>query len=166
MPVITAPRLSVSHRERKALKRMADSTSLPHRTVVQASALVLAADGVANGEIARQCSTPYTVRRWRRKFEEGGLDAVGSIAAGRGRKPTISHETIDAIVHDTLVVGLYLNPPERAVVFSFEAIDVWVSHWNHDPKPFMWAKTATEIVTKVRGGRAALTHQTKSATDH
>ncbi len=101
--MITAPRLNVSYGERKALKRMAHSTSFPHRTVVQASALVLAADGVANEEIARQCSTtPDTVRRWRRKYEQGGLDAVGSIAAGRGRKPTISQETIDAIVHDTL----------------------------------------------------------------
>ncbi len=370
MPVITAPRLNASHGEREALKRMAHSTSLPHRTVMQASALVLAADGVANEEIARQCSTtPDTVRRWRRKYEQGGLDAVGSIAAGRGRKPMISQETIDAIVHDTLhtvpddessgwstrtmgerhgvgkdtvarvwrarklrpwrvetfklsndrgfeakrvdVVGLYLNPPERAVVFSLdektqvqapdrtqpslplrqgramtmthdhkrngttdlfaalnvgtgevfhqtrkkhkgedvvsffkwidlhtprdleihvvldnlsahkpaeikdwlgkpaqerwhlhftptssawlnlvegwfaqlankrlkhgvftsvdeltEAVDVWVSHWNDDPKPFVWTKTAKEIVTRVERGRAAPTHQTKSAPDH
>ena len=349
---------------------MACSTSLPHRVVVQASALVLAADGVANEAIARACGTsPDTVRRWRRKFEQGGLEAVGSIAPGRGAKPSIPQETIDAIVHDTLhtipddestswstrtmgdrhgvgkdtvariwrarklrpwrvetfklsndpdfeaklvdVVGLYLNPPERAVVFSFdektqvqaldrtqpslpltkgrgrtmthdykrngttdlfaalnvgtgevlhqtrkthtskdvlaffkwidlhtprdldihvvldnlsahksaevtawlakpaqkrwhlhftptssswlnlvegwftqltnkrlkhgvftsvaeltEAIDTWVSHWNDDPKPFIWTKTANEIVTKVKRGRAALTHQTKPATHH
>lgn len=370
MPVITAPRLNVSQRERKALKRMSLSTSLPHRTVVQASALVLAADGVANEEIARRCSTtPDTVRRWRQKYEQGGIDAVGSIAAGRGRKPTISQDTIDAIVSDTLhtvpddgstawstrtmgerhgvgkdtvariwrarklrpwrvdtfklsndpdfeaklvdVVGLYLNPPERAVVFSFDektqvqaldrtqpslpikkgraktmthdykrngttdlfaalnvgtgevlhqtrkahtgadvvsffkwidlhtprdleihvvldnlsahksaevkqwlakprqkrwhlhftptssswlnlvegwfaqltnkrlkhgvftsvaeltdAIDVWVSHWNDDPKPFVWAKTADKIITNVKRGRAKLDHLTKSATHH
>jgi len=47
-----------------------------------------------------------------------------------------------------------------------EAIDVWVSHWNNDPKPFIWTKTAKDIVAKVKRGRAALTHQTKSATDH
>lgn len=47
-----------------------------------------------------------------------------------------------------------------------EAIDVWVSHWNDDPKPFIWTKTAKEIVAKVKRGRAALTHQTKSATHH
>jgi len=29
-----------------------------------------------------------------------------------------------------------------------------------------WIKTAKDIVAKVRRGRAALTHQTKSATDH
>jgi len=103
MPIQTAPRLNVSRRERKALKRLACSTSLPHRVVVQAKALVLAADGVANEEIARQCSTtPNAVRRWRRKYVEGGIDAVGSIAEGRGRKPVIGQDTVDAIVHDTL----------------------------------------------------------------
>ncbi len=370
MPVQTAPRLNVSRRERKALKRMACSMLLPHRTVVQAKALVLAADGVANEVIARECSTtPNAVRRWRRRYEEGGIDAVGSIGAGRGRKPTIAQDTVEAIVHDTLhtvpddgstawstrsmaerhgvgkdtvariwqarklrpwrvetfklsndpdfeaklidVVGLYLNPPERAVVFSFdektqvqaldrtqpslpmkkgrgrtmthdykrngttdlfaalnvgtgevlhqtrkthtskdvlaffrwidihtprdldihvvldnlsahksaevkewlakprqkrwhlhftptssswlnlvegwfaqltnkrlknsvftsvdeltEALDLWVSHWNDDPQPFVWTKTAKEIITKVKRGRAKLDQVTKSATDH
>jgi transposase len=47
-----------------------------------------------------------------------------------------------------------------------EAIDVWASHWNDDPKPFIWHKTAKAIITKVRRGRAALTHQPKSATHH
>ena len=118
------------------------------------------------------------MRRWRAKFEAGRVDAVGTIAPGRGRKPEIPPATIDRIVHDTLhtvpddgatawstrtlgdrfgvgkdtvqriwkarnlrpwqvetfklsadpdfeaklvdVVGLYMNPPERAVVFSFD----------------------------------------------
>jgi transposase len=47
-----------------------------------------------------------------------------------------------------------------------EAIDIWAEHWNDDPTPFLWHKTAHEIITKVRRGRAALTHQTKSATHH
>ena len=45
-----------------------------------------------------------------------------------------------------------------------EAIDQWVSHWNDDPKPFIWTKTAKDIIAKAKRGRAALTHQTKSAT--
>jgi transposase len=47
-----------------------------------------------------------------------------------------------------------------------EAIDLWAEHWNNDPKPFIWKKTADEIITKVRRGRATLTAVTKSATDH
>ena len=180
MPVVIAAPLKVSRTQRAELERMARSSSLPHRVVVQASALLLAADGVANEAIARECATtPDTVRRWRAKFEAGGVDAVGSIAPGRGRKPEIAagHDRRDRRRHvahgprrrvdvrgrrgrwrerhgvgkDTVariwrarklrpwrvdtfklsndprfeeklvdVVGLYLDPPERAVVFSFD----------------------------------------------
>ena len=41
-----------------------------------------------------------------------------------------------------------------------EAIDVWTSHWNDDPKPFVWHAPAKQIINKVRRGRAALTNQT------
>jgi len=370
MPVVVAEPLRVSEQQRGALEAMARSSSLPHRKVVQARALLLAADGEATNEVARRCSTTAdSVRSWRRRFEVEGVEGVGRIAPGRGRKPEIGHEVIDAIVHDTLhtvpddestcwstrsmgerhrvgkdtvariwrarklrpwrvdtfklsndpdfeaklvdVVGLYLDPPERAVVFSFdektqvqaldrtqpslplkpgraktmthdykrngtvdlfaamnvgtgevlhqtrkrhtaedvlgffkwidlhvprhldvhvvldnlsahtappvtewlahpkrarwhlhftptssswlnliegwfaqltnrrlrhgtftnvdqlqEAIGLWAEGWNEDPHPFVWHKTATEIITKVKRGRAALTTQTKSATDH
>ena len=38
---------------------------------------------------------------------------------------------------------------------------VWTSHWNDDPKPFVWHKTAKQIIAKVKRGRAALDHQAK-----
>lgn len=44
-----------------------------------------------------------------------------------------------------------------------EAMKLWVANWNNDPKPFVWHKTAEEIIEKVSRGRAAL-HQIKSAT--
>jgi transposase len=47
-----------------------------------------------------------------------------------------------------------------------EAIGHWAEHWNKDPKPFIWKKTANEIITKVRRGRATLNVVTKTATDH
>jgi len=370
MPIIVADPLVVSDAERTTLVKMARSSVLPHRKVVQASALLLAADGIANEQIARDCATnPDTVRAWRRKFESGGVAAVGCIAPGRGRKPQIDSATVEAIVTDTLttipddestcwstrtlgdrhgvgkdtvqriwkarnlrpwqvetfklsndpnfeakvvdVVGLYADPPERAVVFSFDektqcqaldrtqpslpmkpgraktmthdykrngtidlfaalnietgevlyqtrkkhasvdvlaffkwidlhvdrdldvhvvldnlsahkaspvadwlahpkrarwhlhytptsaswlnlvegwfaqltnkrlkngsfnsvasledAIRTWTSHWNDDPKPFVWHTPAQDIIAKVRRGRATLTHQVKSATDH
>jgi hypothetical protein len=45
------------------------------------------------------------------------------------------------------------------------AIELWAAHWNDDPKPFIWHKSANEIIEKVRRGRSAL-HQIKSATHH
>jgi len=174
-----APPLSFPEADRSRLVVMARSSSLPHRCVTQARALLSAADGESNEEIARRCGTNGdTVRRWRRRYAEMGVDGVGRIAAGRGRKPVISDAVVEAIVADTLytipddestawstrtmaerhgvgkdtvariwrarklrpwkveafklstdpgfeaklvdVVGLYLDPPERAAVFSFD----------------------------------------------
>jgi len=369
MPLAAAP-LRVTRKQRCELLEMSRSTTAPHRQVVQARGLLLAVDGVANEEIARRChTTPDTVRRWRGRFETEGLQGVGVIATGRGRKPSIPKETVEAIVSDTLlvtpddgsthwstrtmaqrfgvgkdtvariwaarnlkpwkvetfklssdprfeeklvdVVGLYLDPPERAVVLcvdeksqaqaldrtqpslpmkpgrggtmthdykrhgttnlyaaldtatgqvlthcrprhahkdflfflklidlhvasdldvhlvldnlsvhkhpevakwlehskrsrfhlhftptssswlnlverwfkeltdkrlrrgSFgsvdeliEGIELWAEHWNDDPKPFVWHKSADEIIKKVRRGRVALNRQVKSATHH
>lgn len=46
-----------------------------------------------------------------------------------------------------------------------DALQEWATQWNNDPKPFIWHKTADQIITKVKRGRATL-HQIKSATDH
>jgi hypothetical protein len=74
MPIRTAPALPVSKSQRAELQRMAASSSLPHRQVVQAKALLWAAEGVANQEIARRCEVDSdAVRRWRAKFAEAGL---------------------------------------------------------------------------------------------
>ena len=51
---MTAAALPVSDAQRAQLQKMAGSTSLPHRTVVQARGLLWASDGVANEEIARR----------------------------------------------------------------------------------------------------------------
>ena len=47
-----------------------------------------------------------------------------------------------------------------------EAIHLWASHWNDDPKPFVWKATAAEIIEKVQRGRAALNRQINSTTKH
>jgi transposase len=44
------------------------------------------------------------------------------------------------------------------------AIDLWVEHWNDDPKPFMWHRTANEIIEKVRRGRSALAKERSRTT--
>lgn len=362
--------MEVSPEARVELERMARSSRLPHRKVVQATALLELADGRSVRSTAKLLRTyPNTVAAWRDRFIEAGVAGVGVIAPGRGRKPEIEPATVEAIVHDTLhtvpddgstcwstrtlgakhgvgkdtvqriwkarnlrpwqvdtfklsndpnfeaklvdVVGLYLDPPERAVVFSFDektqcqaldrtqpslpikpgrgrtmthdykrhgtvdlfaamniatgevlhdtrrrhagadvlaffkwidmhvpreldvhvvldnlsahksepvrtwladprrarwhlhftptsaswlnliegwfsvltrkalrdasftstrqleaAIDVWASHWNDDPQPFVWTKTVDDIITKVKRGRATLDRVTESATHH
>ena len=113
--VSATPASKMSDESREALAVMANSSSLPYRCVVRASGLLLAADGTPNAEIARRCKTTKdTVRRWRTKFESGGVDAVGTTAAGRGRKPEIADSTIEAIVSDTL----HTVPDDGSVAWS------------------------------------------------
>ena len=38
------------------------------------------------------------------------------------------------------------------------AIETWAEHWTDHPKPFVWHKTAAEIIENVRRGGAVLTH--------
>jgi len=179
MSTMVAAPLPMSDDERRSLEKMGRSTSLPHRQVVHAKALLLAADGVGTNEVARRCHTTNdSVRAWRRRFADLGVGGVGRIAPGRGRKSWLPDGTVAAVVADTLnaspddgsthwttrlmaerfgigkdtvariwrnhnlkpwkvetfklsndpnfeeklvdVVGLYLDPPARAVVFSFD----------------------------------------------
>ena len=75
------------------------------------------------------------------------------------------------------VVGLYMNPPEHAVVMcvdektSIQALDrtqpslpmrpgqverrthdlnAWIAAWNDNPKPFVWDKTADQILDNLK----------------
>jgi len=45
-----------------------------------------------------------------------------------------------------------------------EAIEDYIAHHNEDPIPFIWTKTAKQIITKVRRGRVALeaVHQSRA----
>ena len=82
-----AAALPLSDEERAVLERLARSTSARHRTVQQAQALLLAADGVANSEIGRRVGvSANSVRTWRARFAEKGLANFGKIARGRGRR--------------------------------------------------------------------------------
>lgn len=82
---------------------MSRSTSLSHRTVVQAKALLMAADGVANEEIARRSGADSdAVRRWRKRFIEKGPVGVGVIAKGRGRKSSLPEGTVAEVLRLTL----------------------------------------------------------------
>ena len=209
MPVVIAEPLAMTAEQRLALERMARSSSLPHRTVVQSKALLLAADGVGTNEVARRCgTTDDSVRAWRRRFEVEGVEGVGRIAPGRGRRSWLPEGTVGEVVRATLeevpedgstqwstrslaerlgvgkdtvariwrahrlrpwkvdsfklsndpafekklvdVVGLYLDPPERAAVFCF------------DEKTQCQALDRTQPSLPIKPGRAGtMTHDYK-----
>src|SRR5271154_637767 len=181
------PALLVSPGQREVLESVARSSSAPHREVVRARALLMAADGAANTAIARSVSvSPAAGSGWGARFAEEGLVKFAQAREGRGRKNTIPQSKIDEILDltqnyrpqgqthwscrtmaqavgvskDTVqrvwsgrglrphrietfklsndprfdeklvdVVGLYLNPPEKAIVLcadeksSVQALD-------------------------------------------
>jgi transposase len=89
--------------QRETLMALARGQAVPHRQVQRARALLLAADGVANTKIAGTVGVqPSTVRAWRARFEAEGLAKLGEVRKGRGPKPSIPDETVEAIVAATL----------------------------------------------------------------
>src|SRR5215207_11167797 len=102
MPIRNASALVISAEQRGELEVIARSSSLSVRKVVQARSLLLAADGVSNRENARQCGTTReTVIGWRKRFAEKGVDGVGVIAPGRGRKARLPDGTVAEVVRVT-----------------------------------------------------------------
>ena len=187
---------------------LARSTTAAYREVRRAQALLMAADGLPNVQIAAAVAvTPVTVRAWRARFAEEGLARFAEVREGRGRKPSIPAETVNEIVRVTLheappgathwstramaarvgvsrdtvhrvwrarglqrhrvetfklstdprfeeklvdVVGLYLNPPEKAVVLCL------------DEKSQVQALDRTQPSLPMKKGRAGtMTHDYK-----
>ena len=194
--------------ERETLEALERSRTAQHQQVLQAKVLLQAADGIANAVIAEEVGvTAFTVRAWRKRFSEHGLAGLGMVREGRGRKPSISEETIAEIVRLTTtttpqghthwscrtmaaqvgvssatvqriwsdlglqphrietfkvsndprfeeklidVVGLYLNPPEKAMVLCM------------DEKSQIQALDRTQVSLPMVPGRAGtMTHDYK-----
>ena len=96
MPIRTAAALPVTDEQRLELERMAASSVLPHRKVVQARALLWAADAVPNEQIARRSGVDSdTVRRWRNRFAEQGT-AAELLAEGREFAALFGDEAVAA----------------------------------------------------------------------
>lgn len=175
-----ASALTLDEGQRKRLLWLVKSGDTPQKLAKKCRAILLAADGLANREIARQigCSRPAVIA-WRKEFQKGGVPtlsrkprrrrrkrglkltpegeaelvratletkpadathwSVRSFARAHGLSPMtvhrlwrryelqphrvesfkISNDTqFDAKVRD--VVGLYLDPPERAVVLCVD----------------------------------------------
>jgi transposase len=96
------PALVLEEGQREVLEVLARSNASPHREVVRARALLLAAEGLANTAIAAQLGvSPSSVVSWRVRFAAEGLAKFAQVRKGRGRKPRVPQEKIDEIVRLT-----------------------------------------------------------------
>jgi transposase len=168
----------ISEEQRAVLERWVNAQRTPQSVAQRARIVLLAGAGESNSAIARKLAVSRpTVILWRARFAAGGPQALSETGPGRGRKPTITAATIQAIVHATTqttppgqthwscrtmaraqgvsaatvqriwdahglqphrvrtfklstdarfsekltdVVGLYLNPPEKAIVLCVD----------------------------------------------
>lgn len=97
------PALQLSEPDRAFLEGLAKSRTASHGEVTRAQALLMAGDGLANTAIGSALGlSPTSVDQWRARFKEEGWAPLGRVRKGRGRKPSIPPEKVEAIVHATL----------------------------------------------------------------
>jgi transposase len=157
----SAVALPVSADDQAVLRRWAHATQAPAALVRRAKILLLAAEGVANTEIAERLgiSRP-TVIAWRRRYAREGLTGQLADRPRRGRPQTVRRVRRAEILATTLA-----RPPEHLGVTHWSsrllATTLGVSHstvarvWaEHDVKPWQTEtfkfSTDPELEAKVR----------------
>ena len=139
----SAAALPVSADDQAVLRRWASAAQAPATLVQRAKLLLLAADGVANSEIAERLgiSRP-TVIAWRKRYAHQGLTGQLADRRRRGRPQTVRRDRRAEILASTLA-----PPPEQLGVTHWSsrllAAELGVSHstvarvWaEHDIRPW------------------------------
>jgi transposase len=95
--------LALNPAEQEQIRRWLSAHGTPQQVALRCRIILAAAAGQAESTIALQLGTNRkSVRLWRARFTERGLEGLWEIAPGRGRKPTYGPEKIKAIVDATL----------------------------------------------------------------
>src|SRR5580704_3988108 len=96
------PALELTAEERRELSGFAASRSLPHALVSRAQLVLLAAEGVPNGEIGERLNwSKPTVGKWRQRFVEDRLQGLyDELRPGRPR--SVSDEQVAVLLRRTL----------------------------------------------------------------
>ncbi len=99
----TAPSIILSEAEQATLHAWARGRSMPHRQVLRANVIIMAAQGRQNKDIAAslRLSRP-TVQLWRERFLALRLSGLEKDAPRPGRKPRIPLAKVKAVVEATL----------------------------------------------------------------
>ena len=109
---MTARALVLRQGDKERLEAVLRASSAPVSLASRARILLLAGEGVSNADIARRVGVSGpTVLTWRRRYRDGGLDALGDLPRS-GRPP----------VHDevSILAASLARPPEH----------LGVTHWS------------------------------------
>jgi transposase len=158
---LSAAALAVSADDQAVLRRWANATQAPAALVRRAKILLLAAEGVANSEIAErlEVSRP-TVIAWRKRYAREGLTGGLADRHRRGRPQSVRRDRRAELLATTL------SPPPQALGVThwssrLLAAELGVSHstvarvWaEHDLKPWQTQtfrfSTDPELQARVR----------------
>jgi transposase len=95
--------LRLHGKEREVLESFARAGSTPQKIVLRIRIALRSADGVANHALAAELRTSRpTVLRWRRRFEQAGVQGLLEDAPRPGRQRRLSREKEEALVNATL----------------------------------------------------------------
>jgi len=95
--------ISITEEQRKTLEMWVRGRNTPQKLVLRSEIILLAAQGVANTEIALRLRTSVpTVSLWRSRFEEKGAIGLEKDAPRPGRHPKLTEEKVQAVVQATL----------------------------------------------------------------
>ena len=98
-----APSIVLTADERATLDGWGRGRSRPHRQVIRAQIVTMAADGVDSQDIAKALAVSRpTVQLWRQRFLALRVPGLEKDAPRPGRKPRIPPEKIKAVVEATL----------------------------------------------------------------
>ena len=97
------PALSLSPDQQQQIRQWLTAHGTPQQVALRGRIILAAAEGQPETTIASQLGTHRkTVRLWRGRFAQHGLESLWEVAPGRGRKATYGPERIKAIVEGTL----------------------------------------------------------------
>jgi len=115
---------------------MGSAFGTPQQVALRCRIVLAAASGQSDQPTAEQLATNrHTVRLWRQRFPQQGLQGLWEIAPGRGRKANYSPEKIQAIIDTTLQSKPKGRTPwscrclaERMGVSKSTVNNIWRSH--------------------------------------
>ncbi|TAM80266.1 MAG: helix-turn-helix domain-containing protein [Acidobacteria bacterium] len=94
--------LPISSDQRRVLEAWRDSLRTPRQVALRARIILLATAGASSRAVARALkTTPVTVLLWRKRFIQGGTQALLELAPGRGPRRQISRRKVRQIVEAT-----------------------------------------------------------------
>lgn len=92
----------MSLEQRSTLEAWIRAHNTPQSIVLRAKIVLLAADGLSNVRVAREAGVSRpTVILWRKRFLQGGPEAIATILPGRGHPVTYTSEQVQRIVEAT-----------------------------------------------------------------